>query len=128
MRRAFYASSLLVLAGCFVYSPAETRNTPAGMQIEIRLSPEGQRALDRELGSNAYLITGVLYQDDSESIRMRLSRVRRSDGKDFPGAGQMISVDRDYVVSVQERRVSERRTWAASLTAIAAFALMNRSR
>ena len=128
MRRVLYASSLLLLAGCFVYAPAETRNTPAGKLIEVRISPEGARALDRELGSNAYLVTGVLYGDDAETIQMRLRRVRRTDGKDFPADGQMLRIAHGHVLSVQERRVSSPRTWAASLTGIAAFAFLNRSR
>ena len=122
-----YASSLL-LAGCFVYSPAETRNTPAGKQIEVTLNREGSRAYDRELGSDAYLVTGTLYGDENGAIQMRLMRVRRRDGRDYPGAGQMVFIDHGHVISVQERRVSSPRTWAASVTGIAAFAFLNRWR
>src|SRR5262245_21015503 len=92
--------ALCALAGCFVYRPAETRNTPAGKQIEVTLNQQGAQAMAPQVGPAAYLVAGVLMGDDSAAIEMRFARVHRTDGKSFKGEGVMLRVPHEYVVSV----------------------------
>ena|SRR5687767_14091151 len=109
---------LSLLAGCFVYSPAETRNTPAGKMIEVTLSQQGARLLEPDVGSLAYIVSGVLLGDDRQAIEMRFFKVHRTDGQALRGNGQRIRVPHEHVLAIHERRVSKPRTWAMSLTSI----------
>lgn len=128
MRVPLRTGPLVLLAGCFVYSPAETRNTPVGKVIEVTLTPQGARALEPQVGSYAQVVAGPLLGDDQEVIEMRFARVRRSDGQDLKGNGERLRVPHEHVVTVQERRVSKPRTWAASLAAVGALFWSGRRR
>lgn len=107
-------------AACFVYAPAQTRNTPVGKVIEVTLTPQGAQALEPQVGLFAQVVAGSLLGDDQNAIEMRFLRVRRSDGLDLKGSGELLRVPHAHVIAVEERRLSKPRTWAATLTAIGA--------
>lgn len=126
--RSFGPASLALLTACFVYSPAETRNTPAGKVIEVTLTQQGAATLEPQVGRFAHVIAGELMRDDAEGLQIRFGRVHRTDGQSLKGSGELLRVPHEHVVLVQERRVSTPRTWAASLVAIGGVVWMSRSR
>ena len=120
MRLALLPTLFIGLAGCFVYGPAETRNTPVGKVIEVTLTPQGAQALEPQVGVRAQVVAGALLGDDQQVLELRFLRVRRSDGVDLKGSGELLRVPHEHVMAVEERRVSKPRTWLATLTAIGA--------
>jgi hypothetical protein len=116
--RLLWVPLVAAQAACFVYAPAETRNTPVGKVIEVKLTPQGAQALEPQVGVSAQVVAGLLMGDDQTAIEMRFLRVRRSDGLDLKGSGELLRVPHEHVITVEERRVSKPRTWGATLTAI----------
>lgn len=118
--RLLWVTLLGAQTACFVYAPAETRNTPAGRVIEVRLTPQGAQALEPQVGVHAQVVAGPLLGDDQTAIEMRFLSVMRSDGQNLKGNGELLRVPHEHVIKVEERRVSKPRTWVATLTAIGA--------
>lgn len=125
--RAAVAAVLLLpqVIGCYQYVPVTAATPAAGQDVTIDISDRGRVALATQLGPGARRVHGRIIQAADTAYVLGLS------GVEYLGvpalakwSGEVVSVSRDYVTDVRERRLSRSRSWlAAGLVVVLAAAV-----
>jgi hypothetical protein len=113
------------LTACYTYVPVAAEGTAPGRQVAIRVTDRGRVELEKQVGSGAQRLEGRLVSATDSTVSLSLTAVRYLDQ---PAAvrwtGEMVSIDRDFVVDIRERRLSRSKSWlAAGVVAVALGAL-----
>lgn len=124
--RAILAALLLLpqATGCYTYAPLWNGSPAAGSEISLGLSDRGRVALAGPLGPGAQRVTGRLVGATDSAYVIRVSEVAYVGG--VPSAkwnGEEVSVSKDFVAGMAERRLSKSRSWIATGIVVAALGL-----
>lgn len=98
------------LAGCYTYT------RPAGLEpdpdrtLAFELTDQSRAALAAGVGPATDRIEGALVAASETAYAVSVSRVVDLRGKIYRWSGEMVSLRREYVGTVRERRVSTART------------------
>lgn len=111
------------LAGaCYTYAPAVVTPEPTA-QISVVLSDYGRLEASRQIGPQAARVEGSVVAASDTGYLIAVSGVKPITGAWVRWTGETVSLRRDFVVSVYQRRLSRVRTVvfaagvAAALTA-----------
>jgi hypothetical protein len=112
------------LAGCYSYVPVTADVTP-GSNVALHVTDRGRVSLEKHLGSGAQRLEGRVITATDSTVSLSLTAVRYLDQ---PAAvrwsGEMVMIDRDFVVDLRERRLSRSKSWlAAGVVGLAVAAL-----
>jgi len=130
MRRLPLAAGL-ALSACYQYVPSGTAAAPAGSEVRLVLSPAGTSALVPILGRETTAVEGrVSSLSDTGYVVAVSGTLKRGPSLDGVSevsrttwAGEMVTIPRADVASVERRSLEPRRTAvAAVLGAALAFA------
>lgn len=118
MTRLPRATVALVLLGsttaCFHYVPAETVPSQ-GTPVRAHLDPPVPVQL-RDITANSVVrVTGEVVTSDSEQIILSAFSVEGAGNQHFAGGGSTVSLPRDALQSLEERRLSTGRTALAGV-------------
>lgn len=97
------------LAGCRVYVPLQTAPQP-GTRLALDLSDEGRVGMGSAIGSGVARVEGRLAHNSDTTYVVQVSDVVALGGKRARWNGETLSVRRQYVSRVAERRLSRPRT------------------
>lgn len=115
--RGAVAALLLLpnLTGCYRYVPVTVTTPPAGAEVALGISDRGRVALASQIGPGARRVRGRLVQAADSTYVVGLSAVEYL-GTNTPAkwSGEVITVSRDYVTDITERRFSRGRSWLAA--------------
>jgi hypothetical protein len=100
---------------------------PLGIQVGLRVNDAGRLALGGSMGPEISEIEGRLVSKDSVNYVVSVSQVRLLRGGEQIWAGERISLKREFVSAVSERRLSRGRTAAMVGASVGALYLIARS-
>lgn len=124
--RAVVAGILLLpgATGCYSYVPLWNGSPQVGTDISLGLSDRGRTALAGPLGPGARLVAGRLVSSTDSAFVIGVREVTYiGSGTAAKWNGEQISVPRDYVSGLAERRLSKSRSWIAVGIAVGVAAL-----
>lgn len=113
-----------LLGACYLYQPV-----PAGLQPQTRvsmvLSDYGRLEASRQIGPQALRVEGSIVSSDDTAYLLAVSGVKPITGSWVRWSGEQVSVRRDYVALLYERRFSKGRTalFGGAVTALLALAV-----
>jgi hypothetical protein len=107
-----------LLGACYSYRPVDTVSPTPGKRIALTLTPEGVRRLAVQLGPQATYVEGDLLEADSTAVRLALRRVEDSRHTGTRWNGEEVTISREAIASVSERRLSVGATAIASGLAV----------
>jgi hypothetical protein len=104
--------SILVplLAGCYIYKPVSTANSPTGLPVRLTLTDAGTTNLAAELGPSVEAVGGRLLNDSADVYVVALSESRKRNGMEIDWRGEQVSINKSLVASIQQRQFSRTRT------------------
>lgn len=111
---------LPLLTGCHVYRPVTVDSAPMGTAVAIDLTDRGTADLGRLLGSGVDRVTGELLNVTERELRIAVRSARQADGIENFWKGEQVTLPRESVARVQERRLSKVRSGALSAALVAA--------
>lgn len=100
---------LLGVAGCYSYRPLATAPQPA-TQVSVVLTDHGRAAAGRSIGSGTDRVEGALVDASDTAYVLSVTAVHPLSGRVVRWAGETVSVRREYVARLYERRFSRGRT------------------
>lgn len=111
------------VVGCYQYVPITASAPVAGTEVSLGVNDQGRVALAGQIGPGARRLRGRLTQATDSLFVISLTSVEYV-GAPVPArwAGEAISLSRDYVSDIGERRLSRSRSWltAGVVAALAA--------
>lgn len=104
------AISLLVSAtGCYYYQPLETPVPAPGTYMQVLLTDSGTSHFWGYLGPDVGQVRGRLISADGQALALSVQSVEQRHGQILSWKGEPVTLGREYVATVQERRVSKGR-------------------
>lgn len=110
--------SISLLGACYTYRPVDTVSPTPGKRIALTLTPEGVKVFTLQLGPQATYVEGDVLQADSTAVRLALRRVEDSRRTGTKWNGEEVTIPREAIASVSERRLSIGATAIASGLAV----------
>ena len=121
--RAAFAGALLLpsATGCYTYVPVRDGAPTARSEIALNISDQGRVALAERVGTGVRRVSGDLLQSTDSVFVLAVTSVEYLDA---PAAarwsGEEVTIAREYVAGVWERRISRGRSAVAVALGIAA--------
>ncbi len=118
--------------GCYYYVPVSNSSTgsdvpPVGDHIAFDLTDRGRAELANRLGPGILRLEGTLTQEESSGYSMAVWRVSQIGGVSSRWSGEIVTINRDFVGSVLERRLSRQKTILVSAATVGGLFLFARS-
>jgi hypothetical protein len=107
--RLTWLAATLLLGACYSYTtagPVETVSPKIGTRIALTLTPGGVAVLAGQLGPQATYVEGEVLETDSTALRLTVRRVEDSRRIGTEWKGEQVTVPREAIASVTERRLS----------------------
>lgn len=124
LRAAGAVCAAALLAGCYVYTAPMAVQPALGRQYAFELTDHGRAALGTRIGPGIDRIEGVLVGLTDSTVDVRVARTVDIRGTVVPWGGEVVSLGRQYVGTVRERRFSAARTGIAVGGAVAGVAAL----
>lgn len=98
-----------LLGACYTYHPLATNPEPQ-TRVSMQLSDVGRVGTSKMIGSGTESLEGSIVTSDDTAYRLAVTSVKPLRGPRVRWMGEEVTVRRDYVATVQERRLSKTRT------------------
>jgi hypothetical protein len=99
-------AAMSLLGACYSYRPIDTVAPKPGTRIALTLTREGSGALAVQLGPQATHVEGELLEADSSGLRLAVRRVEDPRRLGTVWKGEAVTIPREAIASVSERRLS----------------------
>lgn len=117
--------ALLALQGCYINAPLQTSVPPTGKTVVLQISDQGRVSLGERLGPGVSQIQGRVTSVVEQQVAINVASVGYISGERSLWGGESVSLSRDFVSSIQIRKLSKSRTWiAVGATTVAVGAFM----
>ena len=116
-----------LLGACYVYQPAPAALQPQ-QKVSMVLSDYGRLEASRQIGPQTLKVEGSIISSDDTAYLMSVSSVKPITGSWVRWSGEQVSMRRDYVAMLYERRFSKGRTALFSGAVAALFVLAAKTR
>jgi hypothetical protein len=116
-------AALTTLGGCYTYAPVATAPEP-GRTVSFALTDAGRVALGASVGPEARVLEGEIAALADAGYLLRMRSVQYVNGQTTQWSGEQLTVARQHVTNLRERRFSRKRTIAlvaASVGGVVAF-------
>jgi hypothetical protein len=107
--RLTWLAATVLLGGCYTYTatgPVNTVSPKIGTRVALTLTPAGMAVLGGQLGPQASYVEGDVLESDSTTLRLNVRRVEDSRRIGTEWKGEQVTVPREAIASVTERRLS----------------------
>jgi hypothetical protein len=108
--RSIIACIPLVLGACYSYVALGTATPRPGTDVIARLSPPLAVPLQDVTVREVTTTTGKVTYADGDSLVLAVERFKSEAGTDYPGLGTSITVRRNQIAELQERRIAAGKT------------------
>jgi hypothetical protein len=114
--RAALAGAMLLpsVSGCYTVKPITGADLAVGGQLVLELTDRGRAELANLLGPGVEQIQGRLTAQTDSAYTLRVYRVEYLSGQHQIWTGETVSLNRDQVGRLGERRISSSRSWLAA--------------
>ena len=99
--------------GCYVYTPVPGTPAPA-TYIAVDLTDRGRIGLGELIGPAATRVEGVLQSETDSIYALNVAAVGYMNGQSNRWSGEPLSVRKDFITNVRQRKFSRGRTALAS--------------
>lgn len=116
---------LLCATGCYAYVPVPSP-VPTGTRVAVDLNDQGRADLRGVVGAEIARVEGPLVHNSDTAYVLSVFTTRGTAGQSARWNGEMVTLRREYVRSITERRFSRSRTTmgvVAGAAAVLAFIL-----
>jgi hypothetical protein len=113
----------VLVAGCFTYTPMIGTSPVPGQRLSLSVSDQGRAALADRVATGVIRIDGTLVAAPDGEYVVAVSDVTTISGTSH-WSGERVSINRDHVTGIMQRRFSKGRTAvavAATMVAVGAF-------
>jgi hypothetical protein len=107
-----------LLSGCYSYEPVVTTPAP-GAALALDLNDQGRVGMRSTIGPEIARVEGALVGASDTAFEMRVAETLGLYGMRSKWDGEAVSLPRQYVGVVSEKRLSRQRTFAAVLGGVA---------
>ncbi len=108
-----------LVAGCYTYQPMVTTPEP-GSTLALDLNDQGRVGMRSAIGPEIARVEGALVGASDTAYQLRVSETLGLYGVRSRWSGEAVSLPREYVGVVTEKRFSRQRTFVAVLGGVAA--------
>lgn len=108
-----------LLAGCYAYVPSAVTPAP-GTVLAFELTDRGRVGVADSLGPEVLVVEGTVVSATDSAYVMKVSAVETLRGRRAKWSGEQVTIRREYVNRVSERRISKQRTALVAGSAAAA--------
>jgi hypothetical protein len=98
-----------LLSGCYVYGPAPATLEPQ-VRVSVVLTDLGRVETSRQVGPRVMRVEGSLVDATDTAYLLAVSAVKPISGPWVRWGGEQVSVRREYVATMNQRRLSRGRT------------------
>lgn len=116
-----------LLGACYVYQPVASGLQPQ-RKVSVVLSDYGRLEASRQIGPQALKVEGSIISSDDTAYLLSVSSVKPITGSWVRWSGEQVSMRRDYVALLSERRFSKGRTALFSTAMAALFVVAVKTR
>lgn len=106
----WFLATITGLTGCYKYTPLATTDPAPGTQIAVELTPAGTDTLARFVGPHVVAIDGRVVHADGTDLSLAVSVVRKRNGEEDFWKGELVTIPREVISGLQQRRLSTGRT------------------
>jgi hypothetical protein len=116
------AAIVPALQACYAYVPVSSQEAaPAtGRYVELQITDRGRVGLGPRFGAGVRQMSGTLVTQQGSDLVLSVDRISNIDGEIAQWSGDTARIDRDFVATMSERRVSAGRTALLALAVGAA--------
>lgn len=107
--------------GCYYYEPLATPVPESGTYLQVMLTDSGTSHFWSYLGPDVGDVRGRLLTADHAAIALSVESVELRHGQVLSWKGESVTLGREYVARLQERRLSKSRTVLTAVGGVAAF-------
>jgi hypothetical protein len=100
----------LLLGGCFSYVALGAATPRRGTDVVAKLSTPLAVPLQDVTVREVNATTGKVTYADDDSLVLAVEHFRSDAGTDYPGLGTTITIRRDHIAELQERRIAAGKT------------------
>ena len=97
-------------AACYYYQPLDTPSPQPGTYMQVMLTDSGTSHFWGYLGPDVGNLQGRLISADPQSLALSVHSVEQRHGQILGWKGETVTLSREYVATMQERRFSKGRT------------------
>ncbi len=119
--RALTIAMLVGAAGCYYYEPLATPAPRPGAYLSLALTDSGTMHFWPYLGPDVGAVRGHLLGSDERAFTLSVLAVELRHGSDLYWKGETVSLQREFVAQLRERRLSTGRTVLTLGGSVAAF-------
>ena len=112
---------LCLSMGCYYYQPLMTPAPEPGTYLQVMLTDSGTSHFWSYIGPDVGDLRGRLVTADNAAIALSVESVELRHGQVLSWKGESVTLGREYVATLQERRLSKSRTVLAAAGSVAAF-------
>ena len=111
MRNCLFASVLAwAAAGCYYYQPLATPDPTPGTYLSATITDTGADHLARTIGPDVRSVRGRLVSADAGGLTLAVTGVSLHHGENITWRGEAVTVNREYLVQLDQRRLAKGRT------------------
>ena len=105
---AYLAAAATV--ACYYYQPVTTPDPLPGSYLSATITDSGADHLARTIGPDVKSVRGRLLSSDGAALRLSVAGVSLHHGEDISWRGESVTLNREYVIQLQQRRLARGRT------------------
>src|SRR5687768_1914904 len=102
-----------IASGCYVNTPVVAAPAP-GDRLDLELNDRGRVGLGENIGPAATSVEGMLQSQTDSAYNIRVASVVYVNGQSNKWNGEPLTVQKDFVKDVSERRFSRGRSFLAA--------------
>jgi len=109
VRHGITMSLLICATGCYYYQPLETPDPQLGTYMQVMLTDSGTSHFWGYLGPDVGEVRGRLITADTQALALSVESVQQRHGQVLSWKGEPVTLGREYVATLRERRLSRGR-------------------
>lgn len=97
--------------GCYSYAPIDSLGpVQAGRYVELGITDRGRVGLGERFGAGVRKINGILLSQEGENVVLSIDVITNIDGEANRWAGDTTRIDRNFIGTMMQRRLSAPKT------------------
>jgi len=121
IRQLPFCITLLLSVGCYYYQPLSAPAPEPGTYLQVMLTDSGTSHFWSYLGPDVGDLRGRVLTADPQAIGLSVESVDLRHGQVLGWKGETVTLGRQFVARLDERRLSKTRTFLTTVGAVVAF-------
>jgi hypothetical protein len=101
---------LLVLGGCYAYTPVAVSTLPRGTSVRVHLATPGDFRITQVTVNDVRVIDAEVIGFQDDTLALSAWWLESASGYEFPASGETVGVPGGQIGKIEKRRISVART------------------